>query len=240
MKSEQSTWRRLILALLLAGLALLLLVTGVRTPSVATSPQGRQVEYNIPKNLPIKVKLKAEKEAKVKDMGNTEWLRDFELEVTNTSDKPIYFVEFWLKLPETKTENDNALAFMLRFGRIEFFDFDTRPIETDVPLKPGETHTFSIEETFLQRWTAFKHRRNAPDPGKIQISFRHLSFGDGTGFTGGGVPYPYKRDKASNTTCPVPKKTGASTNQRAQSRASEKALLLSIPAVVLALGREQR
>jgi len=231
MKSKQSTWRRLVLALLLAGFAFVLLVAGVRIPSGATSPQGRQVEYNIPKNLPIKVKLKAQKEAKIKDMGNTEWLRDFELEVTNLSDKPIYFVEFWLKLPETITENNNALAFMLRFGRIDFFHFDTRPIATDVPLKPGETHTFSIEETFLQRWAAFKQRRNEHDPGKILISFRHLSFGDGTGFAGGGVPYPYKRDGASNSTCPAPKKALVSTNQRTPSWASPRASLRSIPAL---------
>ena len=231
MKSKHWAWRRLILSIFLAGFAFVLLVAGVRTPSVATAPQGRQVEYNVPKNLPIKVKLKTEKEAKVKDMGNTEWLRDFQLEVTNQSDKPIYFVEFWLKLPETITENNNALAFMLRFGRIDFFHFDTRPIETDVPLKPGETYTFSIEETYLQRWSAFKQRRNERDPGKILISFRHLSFGDGTGFAGGGVPYPYKRDKSSNSTCPAPKKAVPSMNQRPPSPASERAKLRSIPAV---------
>jgi len=208
-KPQQATWRRLVLALLLAGFAFVLLVAGIRTPSEATAPQGRQVEYNIPKNLPLKVKLKADKEAKVKDMGNAEWLRDFELQVTNLSDKPIYLVEFWLTLPDTKTENDNPLAFILRFGRIDFFKFNTRPIETDVPLKPGETYAFSIEETFQQGWAEFKHRKNVPDPGKISIDFVHLSFGDGSGFDGGGVAYPYKRDGVSNGTsitklAPVP------------------------------------
>lgn len=66
MKSKQSTWRRLILAVVLAGFALVLLVIGARTPSVATSQQGRQIECNIPKKVPIKLKLKAEKEAKFK------------------------------------------------------------------------------------------------------------------------------------------------------------------------------
>lgn len=202
MKSKQLPWRRLILAVLLAGFALVLLAD-VRIPSVATSPQERQVEYNIPKNLPIKVKFKAEKEAKFKDMQNSEWLRDLELEVTNVSDKPIYFVEFWLKLPETKTENDNQLAFSLRFGRVAFIDGNTRPVDTDVPLKPGETHTFSIDDTFQQGWSQFRHRRNVPDPGTVKIDFIHLSFGDGTGFDSGGVPYPYKRDGASNGADPT-------------------------------------
>ncbi len=187
----------------------MLLVASVRTPSEATAPQGRQVEYNIPKNLPIKVKFKAEKEAKVKDMSNAEWLRDVEFEVTNLSDKPIYFLEFWLKLPEIKTENDNPLAFSLRFGRVGLIDGNTRPVDTDVSLKPGETYTFSIDDTFQQRWLKFKQRKNIADPGKVKIDFIHLSFGDGTGFDSGGVPYPYKRDKASNGICPAPQKAGA-------------------------------
>src|ERR1043166_7071078 len=145
MKSKQFGSIRLVLALLLATVASLLLLVGVRTPSVAKS-QGRQVEHDIPKNIPIKVKLKAEKETKFKDLSNSDWLRDFELEVTNTSDKPIYFLELWLTLPDTKSENNNPVAFSLRFGRIDFIHFDTRPIDTDVPIKPGESHVFTVGE----------------------------------------------------------------------------------------------
>ena len=230
MKSKQYTWRRLILALLLVCFALVLLVAGARTPSIATSPQGRQVEYNIPKNLPIKVKFKAEKEVKFKDMQNSAWLRDLALEVTNVSDKPIYFVEFWLKLPEIKTENNNQLAFSLRFGRVALIDGNTRPLDTDVPLHPGETYTFSIDETFQQRWSQFKHKKNVSDPGKVKIDFIHLSFGDGTGFDSGGVPYPYKKDKASNSSCRDPKQIQGTSNQRPPPSGSPRALRV-VPAV---------
>src|SRR5881396_2315597 len=58
----------------------------------AVQQEERQVEDSIPKHVPIKVKLKREKEAKFKDLNNSDWLRDFELEVTNTSNKPIYFL----------------------------------------------------------------------------------------------------------------------------------------------------
>jgi len=229
----QQTWRRLVLALLLAGFAFVLLVAGVRTPSEATAPQGRQVEYNIPKTVPIKLKFKAEKEAKVKDMSNTEWLRDFELEVTNTSDKPIYYLELWLTLPETKSENNNPLAFSLRFGRVDFIYRSTRPVETDVPLKPGETHVFSIEEKWRQGWSEFKNRTNKPEPEKLSIDFVHLSFGDGSGFDGGGVAYPYKRDKASNSACPTrPTEGEASRTKQTLSWTASRASQRSIPTII--------
>jgi hypothetical protein len=41
-------------------------------------------------------KLKKEKEESFKDLKNEKWLREFELEVTNTGDKPIYFLYIML------------------------------------------------------------------------------------------------------------------------------------------------
>jgi hypothetical protein len=104
-------------------------------------------------------------------------------------------------LPEVKSENNNPIAFSLRYGRIDFIHFDTRPIATDVPIQPGETHTFTIPEGKQRGWRQFKLRRNAPDPGKTKIEFVHLSFGDGTGFSGGGEAYPYKRMQSSTGPC---------------------------------------
>lgn len=45
----------------------------------------------IPKHLPIKIKLKTEKEKDFLDIKNPQWLRNFVLEVRNTGHKPIYF-----------------------------------------------------------------------------------------------------------------------------------------------------
>src|SRR5689334_18813693 len=50
----------------------------------------RQLEDQIPKHIPIKIKIKKEKEAGFKDLNNERWAREFELEVTNTGTKPIY------------------------------------------------------------------------------------------------------------------------------------------------------
>jgi hypothetical protein len=55
--------------------------------------EERQLEDAIPKHVPIKVKIKAEKEKAFKDLHNEKWLRDLEIEVTNTGTKPIYFLD---------------------------------------------------------------------------------------------------------------------------------------------------
>src|SRR5882724_292326 len=165
----------------------------LRKQTFQHEPHERLVGNTIPERVPIRVKLKAEKEAKFKDLNNSDWVRDFELEVTNKSDKQIYFLELWLLLPDTKSENDNPIAFSLRYGRIDFIHFNTRPIASDVPIQPGETHTFTIPEGKQQGWREFKRRRNIPDPRAVKIELLHLSFGDGTGFDGGGESYPYKR-----------------------------------------------
>src|SRR6185503_20775947 len=64
-----------------------------------TLPQEeeRQLEDLIPKHVPIKIKIKKEKEAGFKDLKNEQWGREFELEVTNTGTKPIYslYLSVW-------------------------------------------------------------------------------------------------------------------------------------------------
>jgi hypothetical protein len=179
--------------------------------------ERRELEEKIPKNVPIKVKLRSEKERSFKDLKNGNWLRDFELQVTNTSDKPIYFLELWLMLPDTKTENDRQLAFPLRYGRADFIDFDTRPVAGDIPIQPRETYVFTIPEAKQQAWQQFKLRRNEPDPRKVEIHFVQLSFGDGSGFSGED-PYPYKREQSSTVFCREgPKQTaGKAFSNRAQ------------------------
>ena len=64
MNLEQSRYGRLIVAILMAGIALAALVVAVRQSSSAQSSRERQVDNEIPKHVPIKIKLKAEKEKK--------------------------------------------------------------------------------------------------------------------------------------------------------------------------------
>jgi hypothetical protein len=170
--------------------------------SQVQSKEERELEDTIPKHVPIKIKIRSDKERAFKDIENEKWLRDFELEVTNTSGKPIYFLELWVVLPQIISENGRVIGVPLRYGRIEFVQFNTLAQPTDLPIAPGQVFTFTIPENFQKGWEAHKNRESRLDPKKIQIKFVQLSFGDGTGFNGTHAkPYPYKRDQSSTAPC---------------------------------------
>src|SRR5256886_2138983 len=95
LKSAISASRRL-WALLVIFAALVFLMKTMSEQSAAQAPAAqsrkeRILENLIKKNVPIKVNVKKEKEESFKDLNNEKWVREFELEVTNTGDKPIYF-----------------------------------------------------------------------------------------------------------------------------------------------------
>lgn len=115
--------------------------------SSAQSSEERVIDNLVPKHVPIKIKLKEDKERALKDMNNDKWTSDLELEVTNISDKPIYLLELWVEMPEIISENGHRVGFTLRYGRAAFVDFDARPIPDDKPIQPKETYVFKIEES---------------------------------------------------------------------------------------------
>jgi hypothetical protein len=163
----------------------------VPNTSVAQSI-NRSVNIDIPKHLPIKVKLKADKEKAIKEMKNEKWLRDFELEVENTGTKPIYFLDLLVILPDTRNETGLQIAFPLVYGRTEISNIKTKADSTDVPIKPGETYVFKIFPTQIPAWES-RVREGRAQPEKVNIVFQILSFGDGTGFAGSdgeALPHP--------------------------------------------------
>ena len=182
--------------------ALLLLLRMVSGPSSAKFSEERVIDNLVPKHVPIKIKIKEDKERALKDMNNDRWTSDLELEVTNTSDKPIYLLELWVEMPEIISENGHRVGFTLRYGRAAFVDFDAHPIPDDKPIEPKETYVFKIEEKYQQSWAAYKAKNHKADPKRIEITFTQLSFGDGSGFNGSDAkPYPYVREKASTGPC---------------------------------------
>jgi hypothetical protein len=186
-----------LLRLLLLSLALIFMAKSVLIPSIAQSTEERVLEDKIPKHLPIKVKIKKEKEKAFKDLQNEKWARDLELEITNISNKPIYYLSLLLLLPETKAPNGRQIVFPLRYGRGELIDFRTQLQPADVPLAPGESYVLKIPYREAKGWENFQSKENKPAPKKVQLKFQLLNFGDGTGFMrNDGAPIPnasYKR-----------------------------------------------
>lgn len=150
----------------------------------ASPKEERQVEDKVPKHVPLKIRLRAEKEAAFKDLKNDLWQRDFELEVTNTSAKPIYFLELWLVFPDVISENGGQVGVPLRYGRMDFVHLQTLALPNDVPIPVGGTNVFKIPEKYQKGWDWHKTRENRQAPRKVEITFVQLSFGDGTGFNG--------------------------------------------------------
>ena len=136
----------------------------------------RILEDKIPKHVPIKIKIKAVKEKAFRDLNNENWHRDFELEVTNTSSKPIYFLRLMFSLPEVISDNGNIVGTSLYYGRPEFVDFDTRPIPSDVPIQPGETYTFRIPDDMQRAWETSRIRAKIGNPKRVEILFAQLAF----------------------------------------------------------------
>ncbi|MCA1567837.1 MAG: hypothetical protein LC803_19760 [Acidobacteria bacterium] len=157
------------------------------------SPQERVWEDRIPKHLPIKVK--------VKNHNNEKWYEDVEVEVTNTGDKPIYYLLLVLFFGDVKMESGIGIGFPLRYGRPELSRIGkNRATPEDVPIQPGETYVFKSHEGLAKGWEGFRAKRNMRHPKKIGIRFEILSFGNNTGFMGrdgGFVP----RLRASNAPC---------------------------------------
>jgi hypothetical protein len=153
--------------------------------------EERIFENQIPSHLPIKVKIRAEKEKAAKDLANDRWHRDLEIEVKNTGDKPIYYLSIIIKMPEVKV-NNGSLTFGVRYGKNTLFDGSKgQASPTSVPLKPKDTLILNIDNGEARGWEIWRSREKTPPPKRIIFLFEELNFGDGTGFFGGnGTPWP--------------------------------------------------
>ena len=197
---QSITFAKRSLMLLVIGLISTFLIEGMLAPSIAQSTNERDLEDTIPKHLPIKVRIKEDKENAFKDLRNERWARDIEIEVTNTGDRPIYYLNLSIQLTDTKGDSDYPLAFPLDFGRAALMDKKERAKPNDQAIAPGETISLFVAEKWLDGWDAFKNSHKKPDPRKLRLVFHLLGFGDGTGFrTTGGIAFP--RKQAANPDC---------------------------------------
>jgi hypothetical protein len=196
---------RMVFALSAVVIAVALLLKGASSPatahasqSPATPQEERQLEDLTPKHIPIKVKIKAEKEKLFKDLNNEHWLRDLEIEVKNTGNKPIYFLVLVLDLPETKDRDGNLIGWDLHYGRTDLISI-TAPLKPeDIPIRPGETYVFTVAERFVKGFERIVREDGVVQPKKVRAIFQFVNFGDGTGFSGTGNPLPHPK-RAANT-----------------------------------------
>ena len=160
----------------------------------------REFENKIPSHLPVKVKLRAEKEKATKDLANERWQRDLELEVKNTGDKPIYYLSIIVQIPEIQLDG-NPVSVHIRYGERSLFDGSkghARP--EDMPIGPNQTVFLGLNEDNAKAWEQWQKKENWLQPKKVVFVFEELNFGDGTGFFGGnGAPWPFPKGGQSHS-----------------------------------------
>lgn len=159
--------------------------------------QEKKLGIGIPKRVPLKIK--------VKNANSKKWVHDLEIEVTNTSQKPVYFVSLYLTLPEVKGLLGSKVGFWLRYGRPELTDFSAVLNSDDVPIQPGQTHVFRIPESSAKGWDHLREKEGRPEPKVIDLVFQVLNFGDGTGFLdASGTPVDIHKKLSLNKVCSPP------------------------------------
>lgn len=168
--------------------AIIALVLSTLAPVRSTTAQQarRTFESKLFAHIPLKVRVKKDKEATALDPSNKNWFRNIEIEVTNTSKKPIYYVG--LNVETDVTDQDGLpMMFTLRYGRSDFVSVKTRQ-PSDVPINPNATQvlTFpthivsSLDENKKHEWEAWRDKYKKDDPMKLEVYIEGLVFGDGT------------------------------------------------------------
>jgi hypothetical protein len=165
------------------------------TASVQAEQRERVFENTIPKDVPIRLKMNKEKEQAFKSLKNEKWAREFELEVLNTGDKPIYYLDI-LMVTDVKAADGHRIVFPLQYGRAPLGDIISKPGPDDVPIRPGETHIFKIHPGQVPAWELGQREEKRAQPTKMRLELQSLSFGDGTGYFG-NQPYPQSKRQSS-------------------------------------------
>jgi hypothetical protein len=147
----------------------------------AAQERLREVVSTVPARVPLRaVVLNRER---VAGPRNDRWLRDLEVEVTNTGSKPVYFVSLLLQLPGAKLSGLQPV-YRLKFGSSRLGSFTAIARPEDVPLAPGESAVLKVPEGEAATWEKWKASGKATDPQRLVLAFHQLNFGDGTGYAG--------------------------------------------------------
>lgn len=155
--------------------------------ATASAQEERKLNNTVPDRVPIKLKLK--NEASFKDVKNKDWAREFELEVKNTGDQPIYFLLIDITLPDV-TIAGIPYGLQLHYGRTDLFRLTAQIKPDDVPIRPGETVVIRIPADQVLGYEYCRDHECAADAKELLLEFQLINFGNGTGLRGGdGRPF---------------------------------------------------
>lgn len=178
--------------LFFASCLVLVVCAGALRPGLTRSQEERKVNVHAYNRMPVMVK-------EIRNLNKKEtWYRDLEIEVKNDSRQPIYFISLGLEFPNIpalappQPSADGSMptkvttGFGVDYGASRLSDLRVLAGPDDVPIKPGESHVFTIAQAKVIGIEWMNQNMNlSPDAWKqVELSFDLISFGDGTGFMG--------------------------------------------------------
>lgn len=171
---------------------ILFLLTIVFVP--AALGQLTEIENKLPKNVPLKIEFK--------NYDKENWLRDLEIKVTNTGNKPIYYLALTLWLDATYPENlgpgsGKQQVISFEFGDLrKFYSTEGKYLAglDDPAINPGDFYVFTVPENTLKNRELLEQRADFRDPQRGELEHSFTNFGDGTGILKGGTPFSKKKD----------------------------------------------
>jgi hypothetical protein len=179
--------------LLVFGLAVKPRITATALQQASLPSEERKIEVINSRALAASVPIAI---TAIRNLQGQDWLKEVEIEIQNTSNKPIYYLEiatFFPDLPKFAgvDGSERRVMMTLYYGRIELAHLSQRPDSTDVPIQPLEKYVFKIPEPKRQGLEAILSRQNLTPAAIRNINFKiyMVNFGDGTGVRVGS-PYP--------------------------------------------------
>ena len=131
----------------------------------------------------------------VRNLQDSNWLERLEVEVKNLSNKPVYSIEILISFPDVQLTDSSGvpatLAMRLCYGR-KTLRKEVRANAEDTPINPGGSYVFKISQENRKVLQDRLASGVIPASAVLRVNMRvyELSFGDGTGFYAGGVPFP--------------------------------------------------
>ena len=158
------------------------LIGALAVNSVYAQNGKSSLNDKVPKHLPLKIKFE---KAETEDL-----LATINVKVTNTGNKPIYFLLLDI-VPTDITDNKGIkFSFRLTYGEMKFYTPSEYASIEDKPILPGESTELSVDPKVLEGWNQRLDKDKKLKPKHFEFNFRFLSFGDGSGFwSSDGQPF---------------------------------------------------
>ena len=162
--------------------ACLLLLVVLSGPIFA---QLTKTTNTLTKEVPLDIELK--------HSDSKDWLHDMEIVVTNTGEKPIYYLYINLIFDGLKsTSGGYRMGVPLLFGTDRMYSTVALPEKDDPSIGSHSKISLHISKDAADAWSGSFAQGSYPRPTSLTAELGWISFGDATGFTGGNVKYGKK------------------------------------------------